>query len=372
MKKDINVLLTGGHAGTTALAVIEEIQSREDTRDWKISWIGAKQAVEGKKTPTLESQILPKLGISTHAIIMGRLQRRFTRYTLASLVKIPFGFVHAFFLLKKIKPQVILSFGGFAAYPVVVIGSFLKISVAIHDQTAAAGRANMFSAKFAKKIAISRVSSEPFFPKEKIVLTGNPIIKSIRDIHPRLQMSDPPVLFVAGGSRGSQSLNTLIRNIAPEILRSFIVIHQTGTLDYRDFVEFRNTLSEEAQKHYELYEFIDPLEIHTFWRRADIFIGRAGANTVSESIAAKRPSIFIPLPFAYNDEQTKNAEYAKIIGLATIIPEKNLDKETFLQALSLVHRQWGKIVKHVYKKQSPDKYASTNVVNLLKTLVDPV
>jgi UDP-N-acetylglucosamine--N-acetylmuramyl-(pentapeptide) pyrophosphoryl-undecaprenol N-acetylglucosamine transferase len=369
MKPNVNILLTGGHAGTTALAVIEEIQSREDTKDWKISWIGAQHAVEGKKTKTLESQILPRLGIATYSIIMGRLQRKITRYTLFSLVKIPFGFIHAFYLLKKIRPQVILSFGGFAAYPVVVVGSFLKIPVVVHDQTAAAGRANLFSARFAQKVAISRVSCEKFFPKEKIVLTGNPIIKSIREIHPRLQISDPPVLFVAGGSRGSQTVNTIIRNILPELVRSFIVIHQTGPLDYRDFVELRNTLPEESQKHYELHEFIDPLEIHTFWRRADIFIGRSGANTVSESIAAKRPSIFIPLPFAYNDEQTKNAEYAKIIGLATIIPEKNVDKETFLQALSLVHKQWGKIVKHVYKKESPDIHAATNVVNLLKTFV---
>src|SRR5260221_10516561 len=150
-----NILLTGGHAGTTALSVIEEFQSREDTRDWKIFWIGAQHAVEGKKTPTLESQILPKLGITSYSIIMGRLQRKFTRYTLASLIKIPFGFIHALYLLKKIKPQVILSFGGFAAYPVVVVGSLLKIPVVIHDQTAAAGRANMFSARFAKKVAIS-------------------------------------------------------------------------------------------------------------------------------------------------------------------------------------------------------------------------
>lgn len=369
MKNDVRVLLTGGHAGTTALAVIEEIKSREDTKQWEISWIGAQHAVEGKKSPTLESKVLPKFGVTTYSIIMGRLQRKFTRYTISSLCKIPFGFIHAFFLLKKIKPHVILSFGGYAAYPVVVVGSFLKIPVVIHDQTAAAGRANLFSARFAQKVAISRASCEKFFPKEKTVLTGNPIIRSIREIHPRLQMSDPPVLFVAGGSRGSQTINTLIRNILPELLRSFVVIHQTGSLDYRDFVEFKNTLPEEAQKHYELHEFIDPLEIHTFWRRADIFIGRSGANTVSESIAAKRPSIFIPLPFAYNDEQTKNAEYAKIIGLATILPEKNVDKETFLQALSLVHRGWGKIVKHVYKKQSPDLYAARNVVDLLKSLI---
>lgn len=369
MSETPRILLTGGHAGTTALAVIEEIQSRDDTKDWNLYWIGARQAVEGKKHPTLESQTLPKLGVTTYGLIMGRLQRRFTRYTIPSLLKIPFGFVHAFSLLKKIKPSVVLAFGGATAFPVVVVARILKIPIIVHEQTAAGGRANMYSSKFATKIAISRKTSEAFFPKEKIVLTGNPIIKAITKIRPKLQIGDPPVIYVTGGSRGSQTINTLIRNALPEIITKYHIIHQTGALDYRDYVELRNTLPEEQQRHYDVYETIPPQETYTIWTKADIVIGRSGANTVSEVIAIKRPAIFIPLPFAHNDEQTKNAEFAKIIGLATIIPEKNADKETFLEALRLVYSQWGAIVKHVYKKTSPDLSAAQHVVDLIKTFV---
>src|SRR4029078_6811783 len=106
MNNDFRVLLTGGHAGTTALSVIEEMQSNENTKDWKLFWIGAQKAVEGKSSPTLESQILPKFGVTTYGIIMGRLQRKFTRYSIPALLKIPVGFVHALYLLKKIRPDV--------------------------------------------------------------------------------------------------------------------------------------------------------------------------------------------------------------------------------------------------------------------------
>lgn len=364
--QNINVLLTGGHAGTTALAVIEEIKGRSDTKDWNLFWIGAQSAVEGRKVATIESSILPKLAVQCYSIITGRVQRRFTRYTIPALLKIPIGFLHAMILLRKIQPRVLLSFGGAAAFPVVVIAHLRKIPVLIHEQTAAAGRANLYSARFATRVALSRQTSEKYFSKEKAVLTGNPIMQSIAYIKPRLQIGDPPTLFVTGGSRGSQSLNILIRNALPELLPSYKIIHQTGTFDYRDFVELRNTLSEEDQKHYELYETIDPLEMYTFWMKADIVVARAGANTVSEVIAAKRPAIFIPLPFAYNDEQTKNAEYAKIIGLGTIIQEKNADRETFLEALHTVRSQWNAIVKHVYKKKSSDVEAARNIVELLK------
>ncbi len=364
------VLLTGGHAGTTALAVVEEIKSLPDTRDWNLFWIGARSAFEGRNVPTIESKILPQLGVKCFSIITGKIQRKFGRYTIFSIMKIPVGFIHAFLVLRRIKPQIILSFGGFAAFPVVIWGKVMKIPVVIHEQTAAAGRANEYSSRFARKIAISRVTSEKYFPKGKTVLTGNPLMHSITQVKSKLQMGDPPVIFVTGGSRGSRAVNTIIRNVLPDLLHKYIVVHQCGALDYKDLLALKDTLSPDIAKHYEVYETIDPWQMHTFWRRADIVVARSGANTVSEVIATKRPAIFIPLPLTPHDEQTENAEVAKIIGIATIIPEKNLDREIFLEALSLVYTNWYDIVKHVLKKESPDIHGSRNVVLLLKQILD--
>src|SRR3990172_9724478 len=148
-KKNLRIVLTGGHAATTALSVVEEIEVHHP--DWEIHWIGVQRAFEGKKIPTLEANIFSsKLNVKVHHIIAGRLQKKFTRWTLYSLLKLPLGFFYSLKLLLKIKPAVVLSFGGFAAYPVVVVTWLMRVPVIIHDQSTVAGRANIRSAFFAK------------------------------------------------------------------------------------------------------------------------------------------------------------------------------------------------------------------------------
>src|SRR3990172_6714258 len=111
------IVLTGGHAGTTAISVVEELVKESGRYRWEIHWIGASSAVEGKKVATLEKRVLPRMGVSFHSILTGRLQKKWTVHTLPSILKIPLGFFHAVFLLLKIRPKIILSFGGFAALP---------------------------------------------------------------------------------------------------------------------------------------------------------------------------------------------------------------------------------------------------------------
>jgi UDP-N-acetylglucosamine:LPS N-acetylglucosamine transferase len=108
----INILLTGGHAGTTGLAVIEEIKKRFPEAN--ISWIGSKSVISGSKATSIEYKIYPSLGVRFYNLAAGKLQTKFTRYTIPYLLMIPIGFVQAFFLLLTIKPRVVLSLGGFA------------------------------------------------------------------------------------------------------------------------------------------------------------------------------------------------------------------------------------------------------------------
>ena len=116
MKK--RVVITGGHL-TPALAVIEELQKRQD---WEIYFVGRRYAMEGDKTPAVEAEIIHKKGIFFQAIEAGRWQRRFTRYTLQSLLKVQRGFWQAWRFLRKVKPRIILSFGSYVSVPVVVAG----------------------------------------------------------------------------------------------------------------------------------------------------------------------------------------------------------------------------------------------------------
>ena len=130
------MVFTGGHAATTAVAVVEEI--KDEGKEWKLYWIGVKNAIEGKKVITLESEVLPRLGVKFIPITTGRLQRKFTFYTIPSLLKIPVGFVQSFYYLLKIKPKAVLSFGGFASFPVVFNSRLLGIPVIVHEQTSVA------------------------------------------------------------------------------------------------------------------------------------------------------------------------------------------------------------------------------------------
>ena len=171
--------MTGGHAATTAIAVVEEIKKTKSLNGAQIYFVGSRFAMEGFKIETLEYKVLPKVGVNFYPIVTGRLQTKFTRYTLVSLLKIPLGFLHAFYILLKVRPLVTLTFGGFASFPVVFWSFVFRIPVVVHEQTIAVGRATIFSSIFAEKILLARNESLKYFPRRKCVVTGNPIMKEI-------------------------------------------------------------------------------------------------------------------------------------------------------------------------------------------------
>lgn len=364
------IVLTGGHAATTAMATIEELIRRSSKANgWDIYWIGSKRAIEGKDVPTLESEFLPKLGVSFHPIFTGRLQIKFTVWTIPSIAKIPIGLFQSFFLLLKLKPDIVLSFGGFASFPVVLAAWFLRIPIVIHEQTTAAGRATRFSAPFAKKIALARKESKKYFPPQKTVVVGNPVMTQVVEVLPKEKPGSPPTIFVVGGSRGSQTINTLIEQIAEKLLAKYILIHQTGLLDYRKVLNLRKSLPEKLKERYEVYATIDPMDIDDVYRRADIIVSRAGANTVSELLIIRRPAILIPIPFSYADEQRKNAVFAQKWGIARVLEQEEITAEELLEEIEKVFKDWEKIVSRVKKKKSLDINASKKLVDLLEEIV---
>ncbi|EKE12667.1 MAG: hypothetical protein ACD_13C00145G0016 [uncultured bacterium] len=357
------LVLTGGHAATTAVAVVEEIKSQN--RDWRLYWIGVKNAIEGKKVVTLESEVLPRLGVKFLPLITGRLQRRFTVWTIPSYLKIPIGFVQSLYYLVKIKPKAVLSFGGFASFPVVFNAKLLGIPVIIHEQTSAAGRANLASARFAARITLARSESKKYFPGSKCEITGNPVMKDIRMVKPAEKPADPPVIFVTGGSRGSQSINLALEKILRTLLTKYKIIHQTGGLDYLKFSDIKQKLPQALRDNYEVFIRVNPLEISKIYSQASVIVSRAGANTVSEIMLVKRPAILIPLPISFLDEQTENAKIAKKWGIAEIIPQDKLTPEKLLSAIENRIIKFPEIIKNVKGKVSPDFGASKSLVNLV-------
>ncbi|MEK7450686.1 MAG: glycosyltransferase, partial [Patescibacteria group bacterium] len=178
-------------------------------------------------------------------------------------------------------------------------------------------------------------TSRKFFPKGKIVLTGNPVRQMANGTHSansgqEWQMANDekfPLIYVTGGSSGSHFINALVENNLTKILEKFNVIHQTGeSFKYNDFSrlgKIKASLPKKLQGRYILTKFIDPSLVGSILEKADIVISRSGINTVTELIFFGVPSLLIPLPFSQRQEQLKNALFLKTKGCAEIFEQKD-------------------------------------------------
>lgn len=366
-KGKVKLVITGGHAATTALSVIQELKARK--KNWNIYFFGSKYAIEGHKIYTLEYEMFTNFGTHFVPITAGRLQRTFTIHTLPSLFRIPLGFIQAFLNLTRIRPDVVLSFGGYTAFPVVVASWLLKVPIVLHEQTVSVGRANLLAQKFASKIAVSRPESRVFFPNSKTVVTGNPLTKEILKVGPKKGLGNPVTIFVTGGSRGSRSINNVIREVLPFLLSKYRVVHQTGELDFRHFADLKKVMGKKLGVNYEVFSRIKPEEISEVYRRSDMIIARSGANTVSEIIATKRPAILIPLPISYREEQTQNALFAKRLGVAEVIVQSELSSKTLMEAIYSIIRNYDRIINNL-NFDSPDTKASSKLVDIVVSIVE--
>lgn len=361
------ILLTGGHAGTTAIAVVEELVRRGKKGVFnEIYWIGPKSAIEGKNVPTIEQSALQNMGVLYHQINAGRVQLKFTRWTIPSILKIPASFIYSYKLLKQIKPDLILSFGGYAAFPVSIIGRLMGIPLVLHEQTIVVGRSSKIISFFANKIALSRNESMKYFPRDKCTITGNPVMMQIFDVQVRKSISVPPTIFFTCGSRGAKVINEVVKEILPSLLKKYKVIHLSGDIDYPSFAKLKGSLNNDLKERYYLYSVVDPMIIDNLYRQADIIVGRAGANTISEILITKRPSVLIPIPFSYMDEQTKNAEYAGNLGLVRIIKQKDLTPRNLMEEIMSLIKNYSDVLRGVSDFRSPDIGASDRLVDLLE------
>lgn len=335
----MKILITGTHF-TPAQAVIEELKSYPDI---KLIYLGRKYTREGDSSPSLESQVLPKLGVKFIPIISGRLQRSFTFYTLPSLLKIPIGFIQSFYYLIKERPDVILSFGGYLAVPVVICGWFLSVPIIIHEQTLVSGLANKISALFADKIAVS-FSEHKLGKSNKAVLTGNPLrAEIINPLSPSplyqkfinsAKKEKLPLILITGGNQGSHTINENIAEILDSLTKIAYVIHQTGDSKFEDFEKL--IIQKERLANSDCYlpsKWIDGADLGAVMSEADLVISRAGMNTLQELAYYQVPTLLIPLPYVSSDEQSVNAHFFKNLGLAQVLSQNDLTSQKLMSEI---------------------------------------
>ncbi len=359
----MKLLITGGHLGP-ALAVIEELKKN---KNFDILYVGRKYALEGEKVYSLEYIQINKLDIEFQPITAGRLTRIISLKSLISFLKIPLGFIQGFFIIRKFKPELILSFGSYVGVPIAFWGYVFKIPVFTHEQTIKPGLANQLIGFFAKKIFLAFEETKKYFPKNKIVITGNPIKQSVFKIidKPFLINKNKPVIYVTGGSLGSHSINVHIKKILPELLKNYIVIHQTGeTKEYHDYEELeslKKTLPIFLQKNYFIKKYFLENEIGYVYSLADLVISRAGANTFFELIALKKPAILIPLPWSAGREQQHHAEIFSKNGFGEIFHQIESSKKL----LRLINQIINNLSFYQKNYQLAEKFNKNNATKII-------
>ena len=355
----MKIVIIGGHM-SPALAVIEQLKNED------IFYLGRKYNFENDLAISLEYQEVTKLKIPFYSINAARLQRKFTTRTIPSLAKFPSGFLQGLKILKQIQPDVVLGFGGYVSLPVVLAAAFLKIPVVIHEQTLEAGFANKLESKFATKVCISWESSRRYFPKGKTILTGNPLGESVLNVKQNSK-ENLPVLYVTGGSGGSHAINSLVEKSLKTLLDKFIIFHQTG--DSKEFNDFdklqleKDKLDSALASRYHMQKFYSPVEMAKNLANADLVVGRAGINTVTELIYLQKPAFLIPLPFAQKKEQLKNALFLKELGLGEVGIQKTLTAEVFAEKIFKMSEN---LKTYQLKDQNLNINASQNIIKVLK------
>ena len=306
-------MITGGHV-TPALSVIDRILA--DKLPCEIVFVGRKYSNDRENTETFEYKEITSRKINFIHLKTGRYTRIFSLNTLANLFQIPLGFIRAFIILLKENPDVVLSFGGYIALPIAFLAKMLRKKVYTHEQTIAPGLANKLIAGVSDTVFVSFPESEKYFQNNKVIVTGNPLRKSILNGSMSIvEKGNRSCIYVTGGSLGAHALNVLIEQIIPDLLKEYIVIHQTGNVsefgDYGRLIKLKESLPEEIKNNYIIQTHFTDSEIGSAYAAADVVVGRAGANTFFELVALKKPAIFIPLPWSANNEQENQAKIFK-------------------------------------------------------------
>lgn len=331
MKKII--LTGGGSAGhvTPNVALFPELKKL----GYEIQYIGTSSGIE--------REIIGKEKIKYHVISSGKLRRYFDIKNFSDPFKVIKGVVQSIAIMKKEKPDIVFSKGGFVSVPVVIGAHFCGIPVIAHESDITPGLANRIASRYCLKICVTFPETKANIKSDKVIITGTPIRQSILD-GSRLKGlkicgfdGKKPVLLVIGGSLGSKFLNDLVRNNIETLLSKYDVIHicGQGNID--------NNLKNKAG--YNQFQFLND-ELSHVMQAADIILSRAGANLIFEILALKKPNLLVPLSKkSSRGDQILNAESFKNAGFSEVLEEEEITFKNFWDKLNCTNDNRQKYIK---------------------------
>jgi len=354
---------TGGHI-FPALSIAEGLKQRFP--DAEILFVGALGKMEMEKVPAAGFRIV---GLPVAGFHRGEIWRNllFLPKLFASLWK-------ARSVVRNFRPDCVIGVGGYASGPILKVSTQMGIPTLLQEQNSFAGVTNRLLGKKASKICVAYPNMDRFFPKGKIVFTGNPIRKGLEGIKEKSEESlrffgldpDLPVVLVIGGSLGARSLNKGIR-AKIDLIRSSGVqfLWQTGKIYYQDI---KAELEGHPAGNIHLLEFIQRMDLA--FAAADLVISRAGAGTISELCMVGKPSILVPSPNVAEDHQTFNAGALADRGAAVLISDAEINERLVEEALILVNdrKRLNGLSEKIKKMGTPD--ATKDIVEVIVSLID--
>ncbi|PWL37818.1 undecaprenyldiphospho-muramoylpentapeptide beta-N-acetylglucosaminyltransferase [Flagellimonas aquimarina] len=307
---------TGGHI-YPAIAIANELKKRYPKAEFL--FVGAKDKMEMEK--------VPQAGYKIEGLWISGLQRKLTLKNLMFPLKLISSLLRARQITKRFKPNVAIGTGGFASGPLLKMAASGKIPCLLQEQNSYAGITNKLLASKAKRICVAYDGMEQFFPKEKIIKTGNPVRSDLVDLKIDKKEaieffgldSSKKTILILGGSLGARRVNQLIEKELDFFQHQGVqLIWQCGKLYNEDYKQYDSS-------SVKVLAFLNRMDYA--YTAADIILSRAGAGSVSELCLVGKPVIFIPSPNVAEDHQTKNARALVSKNAALMLKESELDSE---------------------------------------------
>jgi UDP-N-acetylglucosamine--N-acetylmuramyl-(pentapeptide) pyrophosphoryl-undecaprenol N-acetylglucosamine transferase len=333
-QKNKNIIISGGGTGGhifPAISIANAIKKIEP--DTNILFVGALGKIEMEKVPAAGYEII--------GLPVAGLQRRLTLKNISFIFKLIRSLQKSKTIIKEFKPDVVVGVGGYASGPVLYKANKMKIPTLIQEQNSYAGITNKLLAKKAKKICVAYEGMEKYFPKDKIIVTGNPVRQDLLDKigskteaikHFELD-SEKKTILVVGGSLGARTVNQSVISDYEKIGKSeFQMIWQTGKYYFEDA---KKVAGEKKYKNIKVLDFITRMDMA--YAAADIIISRAGAGTISELCLVGKPVILVPSPNVAEDHQTMNAMALVNKSAAIMIKDSEAREKLIDATLELIN-----------------------------------
>lgn len=288
----------------------------------------------------MEMEKVPDAGYKIVGLWISGLQRTLTLKNLLFPIKLLSSMIKTSKIIKSFKPDVVIGVGGFASGPTLRSAAKKGIPTLLQEQNSYAGLTNKLLAEKANKICVAYEHMDQYFPKSKIVVTGNPVRTDIINVNVKRKAAqeffglDPnkKTIFAFGGSLGARTINESIFNFIDQLIASEIqLIWQIGSFYFK---EFQERLKEFDLKNIKYFEFLKEMDLA--YAAADVVISRAGALSISEICLTGKPLILVPSPNVAEDHQTKNAMALVNDNAALIVKDKEAPEQLIPEALKLL------------------------------------